>query len=218
VIVLEGVRLGLPGFALGPLDLRVPTGEHALVVGPSGAGKTLLLELVLGLRRPDAGRVFVQGGPQAALDPRRCGMGWVPQDVGLFPHLRVRGNLAFGLRRRAGAAARLAALADDLGLGGVLDRYPDELSGGERQRVALGRALAPEPALLLLDEPFAALDRPMRRRLWALLRQEHDRRSLTTLHVTHDLADAVSQGDRTLTLIDGGLHRGATPGRARPFP
>ncbi|HET6346404.1 MAG TPA: ATP-binding cassette domain-containing protein [Myxococcota bacterium] len=218
MIVLEAVRLGLPGFVLGPLDLRVPVGEHAVVVGPSGAGKTLLLELVLGLRSPDAGRVLLDGALPASFDRRQRRIGWVPQDVGLFPHLRVRDNIAFGLPRRADVGARVEALAEALGLGQRLERYPEALSGGERQRVAMGRALAAEPALLLLDEPFAALDRPLRRRIWELLRQEHARRPLTTLHVTHDLADAVTLADRTITLMAGALQSGGLPGRARPFP
>jgi molybdate transport system ATP-binding protein len=186
--------------------------EMTVLFGPSGCGKSLTLQAVAGLLRPDAGRIVLPGGAvafdadtKADLPPQTRGIGYVVQDLALFPHLTARENIEFGMStwpagRRRDRTAYLVAL---LGLGGLEERRPKQLSGGQQQRVALARALAGEPSLLLLDEPFTALDPPLRwtlRREIASLRRRLD---LTVLLVTHDLSEACALADRMVVYDDG---------------
>ena len=177
------------------------------ILGPNGSGKSTLLRVVAGLVAPDAGRVLWDGDDITAVPPHLRRIGLVFQDAVLFPHRDVAGNVAYGLEaagvpasQRAAQVARLLALVD---LDGYEDRHVDTLSGGQAQRVALARALAPRPRLLLLDEPFGALDRDLRERLGqevrALLRAE----GIPALHVTHDAVEASEVADRVLTLVPG---------------
>ena len=203
--------------AVAGVDLELSRGELVSVLGPSGCGKTTLLRLIAGFETPDAGTIVVGGqtvaGPGEWVPPERRRIGMVFQDYALFPHLRVRDNVAFGLARRdAGERGRLTTRTLELvGLQHKGDRYPHELSGGERQRVALARALAPEPELVLLDEPFSSLDATLRadlRREVALILREA---GATALLVTHDQEEALTLGDRLAVMREGALVQAGAP-------
>jgi len=201
------------------LDVQVPLGERALtarlattskalaIVGPSGAGKSTLLRVLAGVERRGVGRLEVDGEPWldtasgTYLPPWRRRVGWVPQEASLFPHLSVRDNLGY-----AGVEARrVSEAAALLEVGDLLDRRPRRLSGGERQRVALGRALLSAPRLLLLDEPFSALDRPLRDKLARLVRDWARARSVPLVLVSHDEEDARVLADERWRLVGGAL-------------
>ena len=191
MIELRDIAVRQGAFALAGVSLRVAAGAHAVVMGPTGCGKTTLLEVIAGLRRPDRGRVLLDGTDVTDLDPARRGVGYVPQEAAVFRTMTVRANLGFGLTIRGrDPGPAVAALAERLKLTPLLDRRAVGLSGGEAQRVALGRALAFGPSILLLDEPFNAADDATRADLLALVKAERERRPLTVLHVTHDRSDA----------------------------
>lgn len=217
MIRAEGLSLSLEGFRLEGIDAAVGAGESFFLLGPSGAGKTLLLEALLGLRRPDAGRVLLDGRDVTALPPEERRIAYVPQDLALFPHLSVRDNILFGLSARgrppADAPSRLDRWTELLDLGGVLRRSDARtLSGGERQRVALARALVTEPRVLFMDEPFSALDAPLRRRLQTEFRELQRGIGLTLVQVTHDPEEAFLMADRVAILMSGRLEQTGPPG------
>jgi iron(III) transport system ATP-binding protein len=199
---------------LSGIDLTVAAGEVVCLLGPSGAGKTTVLRLVAGLEPVQAGEIAIDGRVVACRErsdpPERRKVGLVFQDAALFPHLTVAGNIAFGLRGRD-RRARVAEWLARVGLAGFERRYPHTLSGGQQQRVALARALAPSPAVLLLDEPFAALDADRREQVreeaLALLRAA----GVATLLVTHDAEEAMAVGDRIALLADGRVLQIAPP-------
>jgi len=215
LLVLRGGRRVLRG-----ATLTAPRGEVTAVLGPNGAGKTTLLEAVLGIVSPSGGRIEIDGVTVydstrgINLSPEKRGAAYVPQDYGLFPHLTVLENIAFPLlaRRvpRGQALAEAKKAAETLGVDDVLHRKPPSLSGGQRQRVALARALAAQPRLLLLDEPFTALDAPTREKLRPLLRGVLRRAGITALMVTHSFSDAWILGDK-IYILDGGAARGGVP-------
>ena len=191
MIELRDIAVRQGAFALSGVNLRVETGSHAVIMGPTGCGKTTLLEVIAGLRHPVSGRVLLDGTDVTAIDPAARRVGYVPQEAAVFRTMTVHANLAFGLAVRGRQSdAIVTALAERLKLTHLLDRRAVGLSGGEAQRVALGRALAFGPSVLLLDEPFNAADAPTRADLIALLKDERERRPLTVLHVTHDRGDA----------------------------
>lgn len=198
------------------VDLEVPSGTVAAVLGPSGCGKTTLLRAVAGFVRPDAGSVRIGdtavSGPGLHLAPERRGVALVPQEGALFPHLSVGENVAFGLprgsRRRSPRVAEVLAL---VGLAGFEDRRPGELSGGQQQRVALARALAPDPSLVLLDEPFSALDAALRESVRTQVREALERSRATALVVTHDQDEALSVADSVAVLDAGRIQMHDTP-------
>jgi molybdate transport system ATP-binding protein len=203
------LRMTLPGFTL---DVAWAAGDEVVTLfGPSGAGKSLTLQCLAGLTRPDAGRVIVNGrvfddtATGVHLPPQARHLGYVFQGYALFPHLTVAENVAFGLRSRTGPerARRTGEVLAQLALEELAGRYPGELSGGQQQRVALGRAIAPDPAVLLLDEPLSALDAPLRRQLREELRALVVGLRRTVVLVTHDLAEAYQLGDR-LILYEAG--------------
>ncbi|MDO3704509.1 ABC transporter ATP-binding protein [Micromonospora sp. C28SCA-DRY-2] len=201
--------------ALDGVDLEVRAGELLTLVGPSGSGKSTVLRLIAGLDRPDRGRVLVDGQDVARVPPHRRAVAMVFQDYALYPHLTVLGNLTFGLRvrrvPRAEADRRARAAADRLGIAELLDRHPDEMSGGQRQRVALARALLREPSVYLLDEPLASLDAPLRFATRADLLALHRDLGTTTVHVTHDQAEAMTLGDRVAVLHQGRVRQVGPP-------
>ncbi len=213
-IALEGVSKrfdagGRPVAALEAIDLEVPPGTFASLVGPSGCGKTTLLNMVAGFDAPTAGRVRVADREVRAPGPDR---GVVFQEPALFPWLRVAENVGFPLRVRGLAAAerarRAAGILEQVGLGGFAQSYPAELSGGMRQRVAIARVLAMDPPVLLLDEPFGALDAQTRLLMQEFLLQVLEDRTKTVLFVTHDLEEAIFLADRVYILS-------ARPGRVK---
>jgi sulfate transport system ATP-binding protein len=185
--------------ALGDVSLEVAEGSLTALLGPSGSGKSTLLRIIGGLELPDAGRVFVDGVDVTGVPPQRRGIGFVFQHYAAFRHMTVRDNVAFGLKVRkepkARVRSRTAELLGIVGLTGYADRYPNQLSGGQRQRMALARALAVEPRVLLLDEPFGALDAKVRAELREWLRRLHEEVEVTTLLVTHDQEEAMSIAD-----------------------
>lgn len=195
------------------VSFDAPEGSVTAVLGPSGQGKTTLLRLIAGFERVDEGCIEIDGGlvgsPQVHVRPDRRGVGIVPQDGALFPHLTVAGNIAFGLPR--GSDARVTEMTRLVGLEGTGDRRPSEISGGQQQRVALARALAPSPHLVLLDEPFSALDAGLRAgirdEVIGILRQT----GTTTLLVTHDQEEAMSIADHVVVLLDGVVAQQGSP-------
>jgi thiamine transport system ATP-binding protein len=204
---------GVP--AIDGATLQVADGEVVTVLGPSGSGKTTLLRVIAGLQPPDDGRVLLDGKDLAGVPPHRRGVGLVFQDHALFPHRDVAGNVAFGLRMRGDAPTaietRTSELLELVGLSGLGGRSVATLSGGEQQRVALARALAPEPRVLLLDEPLGSLDRRLRDRLLddlAVLFAELDQ---TAIYVTHDQTEAFTLGDRVAVMRAGRVVQTATP-------
>jgi iron(III) transport system ATP-binding protein len=200
--------------AVDEVDLRVRRGEFMGVLGPSGCGKTTLLRLVAGFERPDGGGIEIDGrvvaGPRRHVPPEGRRIGMVFQESALFPHLDVAGNIGFGLARR-GRDARVAELVALVGLAGLQRRMPHELSGGQQQRVALARALAPDPALILLDEPFSSLDATLRAQLRGEVREILRAAGATTVFVTHDQSEALEISDRVAVMRAGRIEQVSTP-------
>ena len=204
---IEGLKAVAGTFHLQGVTLEVPEASYAVLLGPPGSGKSVLIETLCGLRRPTAGRILLEGADITRLDPRDRRIGYVPQDYALFPTKRVAANAMFGLRvrgvSRAAARQRIQPLVEMLGLGPLLQRWPGTLSGGEQQRVALARALATNPDLLLLDEPVSALDEVSRDRVCRDLRRIQRDLGITTLHISHNLEEAFSVADVAAVMHDG---------------
>ncbi len=216
LLEVEAARVRLGGHeALAGAEFRVEPGTTLAVLGPSGSGKSTLLRAVAGLQRLDAGEIRLDGRSLAGVPAHRREVGLMFQDDVLFPHRDVAANVAFGLRMqgvgRAATVARVRELLELVGLDGTERRHVTTLSGGERKRVALARALAPSPGVLLLDEPLGALDRPLHDRLVEELRTLFARIALTAVYVTHDVAEAFALGDRVAVMRDGRIVQVATP-------
>lgn len=209
MIELDDVTICSGPFTLSALRLSVPEGTYGVLMGGTGQGKTTILEAICGLRSVTRGRIVVDGHDITRWKPGDRGIGYVPQDLALFPMMTVRGHLEFALRLRRCSAAtirqRVAELAQVLGIEPLLDRHVTHLSGGEAQRVALGRALSFRPRVLLLDEPLTALDEKTRDRLCALLATVQKETGLTTLHITHSRAEGRQLAERLFVLENGSL-------------
>ena len=220
MIRLEGIEVRVGAFTLRDVSLTVPAGGYGLIIGPTGSGKTTLLEAVAGHEPLRRGKIMLRDEEVTTLPPEARRVGFVYQHYHLFPHLSVRDNIGYGLRDGPGAErdARVNALASTLGLVPLLDRSVHGLSGGEQQRTALARALAPRPTILLLDEPFAAVDPATRRVLRRELRALHEREGITTLQVTHDFEDAMRLGDVVAVLSDGKVAQSGTPESVFRYP
>jgi sulfate transport system ATP-binding protein len=201
--------------ALDDVSLDVPSGELTALLGPSGGGKSTLLRIIAGLEQADAGAVHIGGGDATHLPPQRRNVGFVFQHYAAFKHLSVARNVAFGLeirkRPKAEIKARVQSLLELVHLDPFADRLPSQLSGGQRQRMALARALAVEPAVLLLDEPFGALDAKVRKELRDWLRRLHDEVHVTTVFVTHDQEEALEVADRIVVISDGRIEQVGGP-------
>jgi sulfate transport system ATP-binding protein len=201
--------------ALGDVSLEVPEGSLTALLGPSGSGKSTLLRIIGGLELPDAGTIVIDGEDVTDVPPQRRGIGFVFQHYAAFRHMTVRENVAFGLKVRRQPRARVQARTSELlgivCLGGYADRYPNQLSGGQRQRMALARALAVQPRVLLLDEPFGALDAKVRAELREWLRRLHEEVEVTTLLVTHDQEEAMSIADRIAVMDHARIAQVGTP-------
>ncbi len=201
--------------ALDDVTLEVATGSLTALLGPSGGGKSTLLRIIAGLDSPDTGTVLIEGEDLTTTPARSRGVGFCFQHYAPFRHLSVRRNVAFGLEIRRRPKAEITARVDELlelvGLAHLGDRYPSQLSGGQRQRMALARALAIEPKVLLLDEPFGALDAQVRTQLRQWLRDLHDTLQVTTVLVTHDQEEAMEVADRLAIINHGRLEQVGTP-------
>jgi iron(III) transport system ATP-binding protein len=200
---------------LEDLSLGLADGRTLAVVGPSGCGKTTMLRLIAGFERPDAGVISIGGSVVSGevwVPAHKRGIGYVPQDGGLFPHMTVGQNITFGLERDDDRATRLAELLDLVSLEpSMATRRPDQLSGGQQQRVALARAMAVKPRLMLLDEPFAALDAALRAETRQALRDLLDATGITTIVVTHDPEDAMAFADEVAVIAAGRIDRTGPP-------
>lgn len=206
---IDNLWLKAGDFLLGEVSLEVGANEYFVLMGPTGSGKSLLARCICGLVRPAGGHVGIGGRDVTDLEPRRRTVGYMPQDCILFPHMDVARNITFPCRvrgeRHAAALKNVASIIDMLGLGPLLDRRPETLSGGERQKVALARALAVRPSLLLLDEPLSALDEPTRRHVSAEFLPVLRGLTLTTVHICHNLEEAETLADRIGVMHQGKL-------------
>jgi len=215
MIEIQALGLRRGAFSLQGIDLKVEAGECFVVVGPSGAGKTLFIESVLGVHQPDTGRVLVNGQDVTRLPPEQRGFSYVPQDLALFPHLGVHDNIAFARQHRVPREEVVRAVREAagwLGIGHLLERRSiANLSGGEKQRVALARALVAAPRALFLDEPFNSLDSALRVELYRELGELRRRMRLTTVLVTHDHDEAFVLGDRMAVMLNGRILQVGTP-------
>lgn len=211
MIVLERVTIAAGQFVVRDLSLAVPTGRYAVLMGRTGSGKTTILEAICGLKPIQSGSIQLLDREVSGLKPAERGIGYVPQDLALFPTMTVEEHLAFALKVRgwnSGAIqTRVAELTEMLGLHHLLRRKPRGLSGGESQRVALGRALAFHPRILLLDEPLSALDEETREEMYDLLLSVQRQTGVTALHVTHSLTEARTLADQLLVLKEGTIHQ-----------
>jgi sulfate transport system ATP-binding protein len=215
-IVVREISKSFGDFAaLRDVSLEVPTGSLTALLGPSGSGKSTLLRVVAGLERPDAGEVLIAAEDVTGEAPQRRGVGFVFQHYAAFKHMTVYENVAFGLRirhrPRAEIRERVGELLRLVQLEGFASRYPAQLSGGQRQRMGLARALAVDPKVLLLDEPFGALDARVRKELRAWLRRLHDETHTTTVIVTHDQEEAMEVADRIALMNEGRIEQVGTP-------
>src|SRR5918992_1135322 len=218
VVKRYGGRSGNPGAALDGVSIRAREGELLALLGPSGSGKTTLLRAIAGLETIEGGRILLDGEDATGIPARERGIGFVFQHYALFRHMTVSENVAFGLRARPRGqrppereiADRVGRLLEMVQLGAFAQRRPAALSGGQRQRVALARALAIEPRVLLLDEPFGALDAKVRRELRRWLREIHDKTGHTTLFVTHDQEEALELADRVVVMNKGQIEQVGT--------
>ena len=208
--------------ALDDVTVTVPDGSLTALLGPSGSGKSTLLRIIAGLETPDRGRVVIQGDDVTVQPARKREIGFVFQHYAAFKHMTVADNVAFGLtvRRRAKpeVRARVAELLELVGLSHLGARYPSQLSGGQRQRMALARALAVEPRVLLLDEPFGALDARVREELRAWLRRLHDEVHVTTIFVTHDQEEAMEIAEQIVVVNEGRIEQSASPAEIYDHP
>lgn len=218
-------RNGQPTAALSSVDLDVADGQFATVLGPSGCGKTTLLRMIAGFETPDSGQITIGNRSVAGSGTRPTpaharGVGIVPQDGALFPHLSVGQNVAFGLtgRRRATRRRRVGEVLELVGLDGLEERHPHELSGGQQQRVALARAIAPDPAMILLDEPFSALDAHLRETVRDEVQQVLRSINTTTILVTHDQEEALTLGDHLVVMRDGAVAQAGPPRETYLYP
>ncbi|AKG20921.1 sulfate/molybdate ABC transporter ATP-binding protein [Calothrix sp. 336/3] len=222
-IVVENVSKRFGDFqAVDNVNLEIKSGSLVALLGPSGSGKSTLLRLISGLEMPDTGRMLLTGKDATHQSVQERNIGFVFQHYALFKHLTVRQNIAFGLEIRKNTKAKIRERVSDLlelvQLQGLGDRYPSQLSGGQRQRVALARALAVKPNVLLLDEPFGALDAKVRKDLRAWLRRLHDEVHVTTVFVTHDQEEAMEVSDEIVVMNKGRVEQVGTPAEIYDHP
>ena len=222
-IIVENVSKKFGSFqAVDGVNLEIKSGSLVALLGPSGSGKSTLLRLIAGLEMPDSGKIWLTGTDATAQSVQERNIGFVFQHYALFKHLTVRQNIAFGLEIRKASKAKIKTRVNELleliQLMGLGDRYPSQLSGGQRQRVALARALAVQPQVLLLDEPFGALDAKVRKDLRAWLRRLHNEVHVTTVFVTHDQEEAMEVADEIVVMNKGNIEQIGSPAQIYDHP
>ena len=207
MIALKSLQVDLGDFQLQDINLEVEKGEYFIILGPTGAGKTVLLEAIAGLHSIIGGEIWFDGREISRLKPEKRGIGFVYQDQALFPHLSVEENIAFGLKLskcpQQEIKTKIEGMIQLMGIGHLLSRKPNTLSGGERQKVALARALVKEPNVLLLDEPLSALDPETQEMMQRELSELHRKVGVTIIHVTHNFEEAIALGERVAVLNEG---------------
>ena len=222
MIEIKNLSLHLGEFHLKDINLSIRDGEYFVILGPTGAGKTVLLECVAGLHHLKKGAIYFDSAEVTNMMPEERNLGYVPQDYVLFPFINVFNNIAFGLKQLKISASeiqeRVGKLADLMGVSHLLRRETRALSGGEKQRIALARALAPSPRILLLDEPLGALDLRTAKYLRLELRRIHRQLGLTTIHITHDLMEALEMADRVAVVQNGQVEQVAEPEKMLFYP
>jgi len=219
MLQLFNVNKDFNGFCLKKISFKVEKHDYFILLGASGAGKSILLETIAGLILPDSGRIELNGRDITRLPIQQRKIGLVFQDHAVFPHLKVRNNLAYALHGQARHEIRekIRIISESLGIDDLLDRYPSTLSGGELQRVALARTLIQEPEILLLDEPLSSMDSRLKAGLRALLRRIH-RQGQTIIHVTHDYEEALSLGNQIAVMDHGSILQSGTPDEIFHYP
>lgn len=209
MITLENVSHEWDDFSLKNVSFSVNKGEHFIILGPTAAGKTLILETIAGFYVPRKGKILLNGKDITCIPPEKRNIGFVYQDYSLFPHMKVKENVAFGLKMqklpKTEIETKVQDIMDSMGISYLQNRLPSTLSGGEQQRVALARSLVIDPDILLLDEPLSALDPRTREALREELKRVHEVRNTTTIHVTHDQDEALALADRIGVIMDGEL-------------
>jgi molybdopterin-binding protein len=215
MIRIENLSKDLDEFFLQDVSLEIKDGEYFVILGPTGAGKTILLETIAGIYYPDKGRIFLNGRDITNIPPRERNIGMVYQDYTLFPFLTVEENIGFGLKMRRISKEEIKRKVDEftnlIDVSHLLHRYPGTLSGGEQQKVAIARAIITRPSVLLLDEPLSALDRRTQDLLREELKRVHRIEGLTSVHVTHDQTEAMVLADRIAVMMDGRIVQVGTP-------
>jgi len=208
MIEIRDLKVSVGDFRIQVDKLRIERGDYLIIVGPTGAGKTILLETIAGFHRVKRGKIILNGRDITYLSPQERGVSMVYQDYMLFPHMTVEENIGYPLKiRKMEWRRRVKELAEDLGIKHLLRRYPKTLSGGEKQRVALARAVIIEPELLLLDEPFSALDPNMRDSARKIVKDFIENLGISTIHVTHDFSDAWIMGNKMGVMRNGKIVR-----------
>ena len=215
MIAIDNISHEWGGFSLKNVTFSLDKGEYFVILGPTGAGKTLILETIAGFHIPRTGRIFLDGKEATDLPPEKRNIGLVYQDYSLFPHMTVEENVAFGLKMRGiskkEVETKVQRIMDSVGIIHLKNRFPSTLSGGEQQRVALARALVIDPDILLLDEPLSALDPRTRESLREELKRIHKVRGITTIHVTHDQTEALALADQIAVILNGKVIQIDTP-------
>ncbi|HII00541.1 TPA: ATP-binding cassette domain-containing protein [Methanosarcinaceae archaeon] len=212
MIEIKALSRKWKSFALDSLDLTIRDGEYFVILGPTGSGKTLLLELIAGFHRPDSGKILINGKDVTDLSPEKRNLAFVYQDYSLFPHMTVKKNIEFGLKmKKFKAPEKFREISEYLNISHLLERYPLNLSGGEQQRVSLARALVTDPEILMLDEPLSALDPRTQDSAREMLLNVHRKGKLTVLHITHDQTEARIMADKIAVVMDGKLVQVGTP-------
>lgn len=215
MISLENVSISLGDFSLKSVNLEIPSGEYFSILGPTGAGKTVILELIAGLYKPDKGNILINNENVEEIPPEKRGVGFVYQDYALFPHLNIYKNISFGLKLRKISQEEIRntvlELTELFNITHLLSRFPGTLSGGEQQRVSLARALALRPKILLMDEPLSSLDPNTKNFLRKEIKRIHRAYECTIVHVTHDFNEANTLATLVGIILDGQIRQVGTP-------